>query len=592
MTTPSHRPLSRRVEYALLFLCVGLAAVIPLRNGWCKWPDAYVDFGIDAYGAWRVLEGDLLQRDIANIFGPLSCHFNAAMFAIFGTSLGTLYVVNGALYLLLIFSLFSIFRRFAGFPASLLACAWVTAALAFNQLVGTGNYNFIAPYTHVVTHGLVLSAVALLLTVKMLEAPDARWLGVAAGAAFGATALTKPEIFLALSLALSLLLLLRRQDWTWRNLLLFLAGTSSLPIGFCLFFRIRGDWQLAADNLLTPFSTLLGELHHRDVGRLPLYQYILGTDDVGQRLSNSLQAFCLVVGVSALAWLADHRLSGRVDSKSTQWLARMSVCTIGFLAMYSTPMFFKLPSATLLVLALAMAYFVWAWRKQRNRQAAVALAVGTLGGGILLKTLLNVRYEHYGFAVDFVAFAFLLATAWDRFQAHGLVLRPLLLGAAIAVAIKLPTLAHENFWRHKTEVVQFGPDKLLTYAGDRSLADTVNLVLKRVPPGATLSVLPEGCIINYLARRRMSVRETVLLPFTFGMRGEEGPLEEFRTSPPDFVILRNRDVREFGKTGFGIDYAETLFAWLEANYVKRDQYGTIPFDGNKTGMILYERSGR
>ena len=498
----------------------------------------------------------------------------------------------GALYLLLVFSLFSILRRFTSFPAALLACTWVTAALAFNQLVSIGNYNFIAPYAHAVTHGLVLASAALLLTVKMLEAPNARWLGAAAGATFGAAALTKPEIFLALLLALSVLLSLRHRDWTRRNRWLFLAGTLSLPAGFCLFFRIRCDWRLGADNLLLPFSTLLGELRHYNVGQLRLYQYIMGTDDLGRRLSNSLDSFCLIVGVSALAWFAERHLSGRFDSRSTSWLARVSAGTVGFLAMYFAPMFFQLPSATPLVLALAVAYFVWAWRKQGNREAAVALAMGILGGGILLKTLFNVRYEHYGFAVNFVAFVFLLATAWDGSRAYGLLLRPLLLGSVLAVAIKLPVHAHQDFWRHKTEVVQSGHDKLLTYAGDRSLADTVNMVLKRVPPDATLSVWPEGIIINYLARRRTSVRDTVLLPFTFSVRGEETPLAEFKASPPDFVILRNRDVWEFGKTGFGIDYAKPLFAWLEANYVKRDQYGVVPFSQNQVGMILYERAGR
>jgi hypothetical protein len=57
-------------------------------------PDIQVDFGRELYVPWRISEGDHLYSDIAYFNGPLSAHWNALCFVIFGVGLKTLKIVN------------------------------------------------------------------------------------------------------------------------------------------------------------------------------------------------------------------------------------------------------------------------------------------------------------------------------------------------------------------------------------------------------------------------------------------------------------------------------------------------------------------
>src|SRR5262245_28402513 len=61
---------------------------------WRKWPDVLVDFGQQLYIPWRLTLGERLYRDILLLFGPLSQHLNAGLFAVFGVSFTVLIVAN------------------------------------------------------------------------------------------------------------------------------------------------------------------------------------------------------------------------------------------------------------------------------------------------------------------------------------------------------------------------------------------------------------------------------------------------------------------------------------------------------------------
>jgi len=128
---------------------------------WGSWPDAFIDFGREAYNAWRISDGEVLYRDIAYFNGPLSPYFNALAFCILGANLRTLFITNLAL---LAFFLLLVRNMLMQMTDRLTAWAGVMLTLcvfSFGQYVGVSNYNFVAPYSHEATHGLILGLTAL-----------------------------------------------------------------------------------------------------------------------------------------------------------------------------------------------------------------------------------------------------------------------------------------------------------------------------------------------------------------------------------------------------------------------------------------------
>ena len=67
---------------------------------------------------------------------------------------------------------------------------------AFAHLTGIGNYNFVTPYSHELTHGLLAAVIAVATLVRFRD-HGRRALLPLAGLALGLVFLTKAEVFLA-----------------------------------------------------------------------------------------------------------------------------------------------------------------------------------------------------------------------------------------------------------------------------------------------------------------------------------------------------------------------------------------------------------
>ena len=215
-------------------LIVGTAGVM-LAWSWGTWPDVFVDFGRELYVAWRLEVGDVLYRDIAWFNGPLSAHWNALLFRLFGTGLRTLVLGNLAVVAATLLLLYSLLSRVGDRLCATVACVVFSTLFAFSQVDEIGNDNYLTPYSHEVTHGLALSLFAIWLFALRRGRPLVAALG--SGLALGLVFLTKSEVFLAAAGALGAGWLL---DWRQASpepergqqlrLVAFVGGTLAPPV--------------------------------------------------------------------------------------------------------------------------------------------------------------------------------------------------------------------------------------------------------------------------------------------------------------------------------------------------------------------------
>ena len=89
----------------------------------------------------------------------------------------------------------------------------------------------------------------------------------------------------------------------------------------------------------------------------------------------------------------------------------------------------------------------------------------------------------------------------------------------------------------------------------------------------SLAVLPEGMTINYLFRIDTPLTIYSFNPLeTSDPRVESGIIDEFEHKRPPWIVITNRDYREMGSRGFGIDHNQRLFAYLNAKYRVADSF--------------------
>lgn len=569
-----------------------------LAFSWGRWPDVLVDFGTELYTAWQLAEGRALGIDVfTSATGPVSPYLNALAFRVLGTGLWTLVAVNLAVLAGITALLYALLREVGGALSATVSVAFFLSVFAFGQYSPAGNYNYVTPYSHGATHGILLSLAAIALAARHARTGAVRDL-VLSSLALGLVLLTKPEVAVACGAAVALVVALRLRDAPGRAARLRWALAATLPAvipalaSIALLSAARGDAASAVRTTLAPWIAMT-----TPVTRTPFYVAGLGLDDP---LGNALRAGrwlaggIAVFGAAALADLLGRRVG------APRLVAAVAAGAAGLGAWALLPIFAwydvarPLPAVAAAGAGLALAA---AWRAPRPCPPARLVEVGlaALGVTLLLKMALNARLHQYGFLLAMPA-AVLLVTwltasvprALAARAGAGVVFRAVAVALVAVVAGAYVRLAATAF-RWKAVEVGAGADAFVADDRGRYVKEMVARISEIVPPGATLAVLPEGVMINYLARRVTPSPYLTYMPDGLALLGEAALLAPLRARPPDYVVVTHRDASELGAAFFGLDYAQATLAWLQEHYEPVGTLGAEPFQRVEYGMMLLRR---
>jgi hypothetical protein len=567
---------------------------------WRRWPDLLVDFGQQLYIPWRLSQGERLGRDILYLHGPLSQHWHALLFRLFGVSYSTLIAANLLVVAALAIVLHRIAGRLADRTAAFLAAAAFLTLFAFAQYVLVGNYNFMAPYTHEAAHGTLLACGMVLMLLRWLESRRARDAALA-GLLLGLTLLTKVEVALAALLA-ALAAIAAAGAPRRRGLFALAAGAVVPGALFFAYFLTSLDAGSAARAAAAGFVSLGG-----DLTRFALYRHALGIDDPAGNLRAALLA-ALWGAVFLLGLFGIDRLAAWRGGPVRAWAAGSGILLFAILVLADQAIpWMELPR--LLPFAAAAATIVSALRLVRgtggedaSRRTAGFFVMAVFALAMTAKAALNLHLFHYGFFLALpstvLVIAILVHHAPRWAAAHGgrgPVFR------AMAIAAVVACFLHHVRWTAevdglKTLAVGDGGDRILTFGPSFSdqgppFQQALDWIRSRTPAGSSLVPLPEGIMLDYLARRTTSVP---FVNYTTGevlAWGETPLLEALARRPPDYVALVARRTENLGLGRFGAvpGYGQRVVLWVESRYETVARFGADPLAGEEFGIRILRR---
>ncbi|MEK7232658.1 MAG: glycosyltransferase family 39 protein [Elusimicrobiota bacterium] len=532
--------------------------------------------------------------------GSLSPYLNALFFKAFGVCFDTLIFANFILLAVSLALLYAIGRKLAGRWVATATCALVVALLGFSRLGDMGNFNFITPYSHAATHGLLLSLSAILCLSFHLERPSNVRIA-AAGALLGLTFLTKVEIFVAAAAACYAAVCLRRPSLERRRslfpeLTLLTCALASPVAAAALLLAPRLGLNGAARGVLGPAFYAL----RMGVNPNPFYLWCAGFDNPGLRLAQAFGAFAKTAGfLSALA-IADIWLSRRKAGAAASWALAATTAGGLLIGLQLWPGLFHEAALGMSFLALVVVIddlrlARFARTKEANAHAKMSFLFSAFALGLLAKIILNTRIYQYGFVLSFPAVALVAFVLLDRIPlrlaaggASGGHFAAAM-GACLVIWAGSVVRMTARVVGEATVAIGSGHDRFYDVSSARSTVEAFALIEARVPPGATLAVIPEGLMLNYLTKRRNSVPYGALLPVEVELFGEPAILAAFQRTPPDFVMLIHSDTSGLGARYFGRDYAQALAAWLQEAYEPSAGIGAEPFASENFGMRLLRR---
>jgi hypothetical protein len=221
---------------------------------------------------------------------------------------------------------------------------------------------------------------------------------------------------------------------------------------------------------------------------------------------------------------------------------------------------------------------------------------------LLAKLGLNARIAHYGFylalpatvaAIVLICWMVpLLLDRWSRRPA-GRVFRQFAFWAVAAAIAPYVGLSHG--W-YRTRVVPIAADRDRFYASNEqwqgpAVRNAYERLERLAAPDATLAVLPEGVMLNYLLRRDSPLRVFNVMPPEVLAFGEADVLHSLAARPPSHVVLVHKDTSEYGYPLFGSDprYGRLTLEWVRANYRTLNVIGERPLGESGWGIEILER---
>jgi hypothetical protein len=609
----SRRPIVPLLLGALLLVWVVLLAGM----AWDRGPDPWVDFGRELYVPWRLTEGDALHRELAWFNGPLSPWWNAGWMWLCGVSFDTLQWVNLGLALLGAALLYALVRAATGALGAFVALCMYFPLFVFSQQRAIGNYSHLAPYSHCIVHGYVLSLAALAAFARARKTAHIRWYA-AAGCALGGVFLTKGEIFLAAAGASAVALafaargtaarddgLLRseRSDGRGPWLRVLAVTTAGFATPLVLAWLALRSTLPAGDSL----PALLGTWTHAlnpDLAGLPFYTVMRGMD---APLENVMLALRVAGGIGgcilAMALLVrgaeatlGRRASGRVgrDVELCALGAAGLALVLAVLLRFQLHLLLRpLPLGLAVVAALAFRAAL-AQDPARREQGRASLVLAAFSGLLLLKLGLKPSVRDYGFVLAapgttlcVAALVHGLPGSFGAGIARG---RAILIGALVALALGHVHTTRVQLGRRTLDVRSGGDRVIVTPWRGEQLEEIMRVLDEAVPAEGTLLVLPEGVMINYWLRRRTPIQVFNFMPPELLMFGEEEIIADLEAHAPDVVLLAQKETPEYGHRFFGHGYGDDLLRWIHARYRESARFGAVPLTSADWGaQILVPR---
>jgi hypothetical protein len=507
LTADSWRPTA---QIAFIATVVAVAAIAFIQS-YARWLDPIIDTGRDLYIPEQLAKGAKLYRDLRYQYPPLAPYLLALITSGIGHSLAAYMAIGIAQSMTIAAALWIALRK--ALPVFAVVLSFVASCFC-----GATMWNFLFPYSYGATIGMALLCIALAAFVHARNR--------LAIAALVLASWCKVEYAIAALVIVAILTVARRV--TWRQVAAY-CGAMMVSIATVAFYFRDTNWW--SENVFAAWQ--------HGARAKGFFAIVSGLASWREQV---VQIAIGIAGIAAIFFLQRWR----------SWLAAVAIIIVAILITGHS--FFR-----------AWAVLQWialGWALVRDRESPLVI-FAAFSVASTLRIPLNVSPTWYGVVLAVPAIALAAYTLFcylPRRNAMALFwLAPFITNAGADLWQQ-----HEGYAQKKYAIVS---PRGTFYDGNRDRARILTSVIGVVRDGGTLTVIPEGITINYLAGVRTPLTFHTFTPVEVDAPDVEDEIvRELATHPPDRVLTVTRDLREYGARAFGVDYDMRAGAMLHSQY--------------------------
>lgn len=498
-------------------LLINIVVFVVFIIGYGRFGDVIFDSFREAYIPSQIVKGQVLYKNIFNIYAPFAYLFNAALFKVFGVKLVVLYIAGLISTLGICNFIYLIGQRMLSKNYGLA----IVLSFICVSVLSPNVFNCLFPYSYSMLYGLLFVLASVFFGLKQ-NYPISYMM-------YSFAICSKYEFVLLLPI---LIYVAGKKDW-WKNLLAFAAP---IVISYVPLF-IKGvsftDLIISAQLILTMSATKT------------LYWFYSVTGLVFRAELIPIYLINLLKFSGAVILL--------YFTKNNKWLLPVIFVYCYFV---SSPEIFIFSFPLILVL------FVYKRHDMQKEELLFVLASLLIS----MKTFFALTIKSYG--IYFIPFAILSLTL--------LVPKKIKKSLMIAILMFCISIGIKNTQELTTKNICLGLGSEIVYTtpfNGESLNKIVEYIKTNTNSEDKVLVYPEGLSVNILSGRESDNKFYSLIPLYIETFGEDLILKRFEITKPKYIVISNYDTSIYYYRYFGVDYATKIFDYISKNYKKECQIG-------------------
>lgn len=493
------------------------------------------DIGREIYYPERILSGDVLYKDIFDIYGPFAYLYNALLYKIFSPNLAVLYFSGILCSFAIVSGVYLIAKRFlSNFLSFTLGLLTIVTGICATHL-----FNFTLPYSYSMLYGTVGFVYAVLALIKYNEEKKAPYLYLTSMLA-GFCVANKYDFFIFALLVLLIVLFTKNK----RTILSCITCFLFVPVICALVLFLQG--------------LRLGDV----TGAINYIRDIISTDTLntfytvqGIYYNPKILLFWGEMLLKTLVGFGGLFLGWKLTEKNK--IVGYTICTIftGLILFFTKPIIFMYLTPLLILATIA------GCKKLKDKTATIFLVLCSLS--VCAKSfwaLHPLNYGNYFYTLIITAFLAVLFTfmnkKYEKIVAIGLI--------AIAVNFLYNSTSSRLNLNNK---ITTSKGTIYTYVDN---ADATQKTINYLKDNNARSALiyPEGLIINFLANVEADSYYNSLLPLYAESLGENTFSKRIQEKNIEYIIFNNLSMKEYGYNHICDDYAENFCEYVKENYTQ------------------------
>lgn len=572
-------------KYIYPLLLIALYAIFIILS-WGKWGHIIYDCFREAIIPDALLNGQILYKDITNLYPPLAYQVNAVLYLIFGNSLNTLYwagIVNSFLILSVVYF---IIKRYSSGVVAFITVLSIMEIFTFKMPFTAGSWIFSYSYSFIYAFSFCL--LGFLFYILYKENPvKSRFLLLSFFFA-GLSAAFKFDFilfgFLPLYDAIKTAIKDKSLKIVLYGVLIYILpvfvsfGVFIIGAWFAGFngFNILLDWV----NFLSDFSKSPSVIAYNkeimpQTFNLPVLKVVFV----------SFFRFILVLGILFSYTYFCIFLLSKMKNLVSKILLGICLYGLGYsliivwIALYQFPLFSTYGDLVFLSYFVTVSAFVITVLKHIKRER-MRTGFSRKQKFYLLTTVFALLISFRCFGAIYITCIgnFILIVWWFLFIYFFVEILPGYFPKIFKKDIikKALILFFAVFGLYFTFVYFLNSMKLsykinsgkgvyyVSAEHNYTIKEAMGFIDDNIPKGKTLLVLEEGLVLNYFTNRKSNLKYYALIPHMVEAYGEENVIKGLGKNLPDYVFITNDKYMSDGY--FGIDYAKKIYGYILENY--------------------------